>query len=80
MDLVHWGDKKGKIETGNHRFSDEIWDFPAIFPLINQLSLDLGVYIRSTKIFAIENHHLKDGKTIWLFLWGHVQELCLVGG
>ena len=24
--------KKGKILTGNHRFSNGIWDFPVIFP------------------------------------------------
>ena len=28
-----WVDNKGKILTGNHRFSHEIWDFPVNFPL-----------------------------------------------
>ena len=31
--LNQWVDKKGKILTGNHRFSHEIWDVPVIFPL-----------------------------------------------
>ena len=29
----HWVDKKGKILTGNHRLSHQMWDFPVIFPL-----------------------------------------------
>ena len=44
-----WVDKKGKILTGNHRFSPEIFDFPVIFPL-NQS-------IEKTTICYVKTHH-----------------------
>ena len=31
LGLWLWVDKKGKILTGNHRFSHDLWDFPVIF-------------------------------------------------
>ena len=33
----------GKIETGNHRFSYETWDFPGIFPLNQAIDLNMDL-------------------------------------
>ena len=30
--IYQWVDKKGNILTGNHRFSNDVWDFPVVFP------------------------------------------------
>ena len=51
---------QGKILTGNHRCSNEIWDFPVIFPVSQSIETCLGIsndIVQLPQLSLLAPHH-----------------------